>query len=89
MISKDESELELELSRDAVSQSVSAQVGPRAKIDLGLALTDLYKSLPLDTVTAMSRKERKDNNYSSSCLVYAEISYEPFTAVNSIELNPA
>jgi hypothetical protein len=80
MISHDESEERSVLSQDAEASSLSL-VGSGGARDLSIALSDLYKSLPLDAVTAMSRKERKDNNYNSSCLVYGEISYEPFTAV--------
>jgi hypothetical protein len=41
----------------------------------------LYEKYPLETVTAMSRQERKENNYKSSCLVYGEISFSTFVQV--------
>lgn len=42
---------------------------------------DLFCDLSLIKATDMSRKERKENNYQSSTLVYGEIEYSPFVEV--------
>lgn len=41
----------------------------------------LYKLLPLETARDISRKERIENEYTSSTLTYGEIQYEDFVEV--------
>lgn len=44
---------------------------------------ELYGKYSYDDVKLSSRKERKENNYSSPSLTYGEITFSSFTQVNS------
>ena len=66
---------------DEAPVPVQATAPAPPEIDGAKVMMQLYKNLTLEAATRLSRKERIENDYSTTTLSYGEIEYEDFIEV--------
>lgn len=70
---------------DTERASATATAPAVPHLDRLQVITQLYKTLPLETATNISRRERMENGYSTTTLSYGEVEYEDFIEVRCLD----